>query len=198
MRESCRFAWSRFALAALFLTYEASGQKGEKPTTVEATILVMRKSPSQRGRLSVHSSRDLDIPPNRGASGHEGESDETWRFRRSQGPSRALLSGLSVTRDKAVANVITLSFRGASAEDGSKILSAVVDAYVEYLDRQNRNANDEKYEQQLKAREMLRQEIVNINERILGFARSSASTTKTDLGVAIERLQTLGARKPSW
>jgi capsular exopolysaccharide synthesis family protein len=123
-------------------------------------------------------------------------------FENAGDPVGALQAGLTVSRDSKETNgvpnnIILLSYRGPVAEECGKILSAVLDAYEEFLDITYRNVSDETLTLIRKARNELDKDLKEAKQRYLKFRQESPTIwrSKEGLGVEQERVASIEAKR---
>jgi capsular polysaccharide biosynthesis protein len=92
-------------------------------------------------------------------------------------PAATILANLVVARDTkdtgTLSNIIVLTFRGSVAEDCGKVLAAILESYQEFLDITYRNVSDQTLELITKARDMLKRDLSESEDRYLKFRQGS-------------------------
>ena len=123
-------------------------------------------------------------------------------FEASGDPLGQILSSLAVNRDTkettgGANNVVYLSFRGPIADECGKVLTAVIDSYQEYLDKQYRNAGDDTVDLITKARDFLKNELAKSEEAFRLFRQKTPIYGRSKEGgnVILERIGSVEAKR---
>ena len=109
-------------------------------------------------------------------------------------PVGAILGGLTVARDTketagAPNNILQLTYRGPVAEDCGKVLTAIVESYQEFLDITYRNVSDQTLELITKARDILKRDLSESEEKYLKFRQNSPLFWVNDKGASVEQMR---------
>jgi succinoglycan biosynthesis transport protein ExoP len=116
-------------------------------------------------------------------------------------PSAAILGGLVVARDNkdtgALSNIIVLTYRGPVAEDCGKVLAAILESYQEFLNITYSNASDEALRLITNARDTLKRDLTDAEEKQTKFRQSSPLffRNKDGLNVEQERVATAESKR---
>jgi hypothetical protein len=110
---------------------------------------------------------------------------------------KALAEGLTIERaPDAKANFLVLSFKGGDPKDGVTILAALIDAYQKFLDITYRNLTDQTLEFVVKARDLLQQDIVQMEGAYERFRLNAPLIKGAGKDAAVAQRETaLQARK---
>jgi capsular exopolysaccharide synthesis family protein len=124
-------------------------------------------------------------------------------FEDSGDPVGQIMASLNVMRHNKEANagssqILNLTFRGPIAEDCAKVLAAVIESYQEFLDNTYKNVSDQTVDLITTAREKLRKDKDEAEERYFKFRQDSAPlVNKQGVSLQYERVAGLdGKRSP--
>jgi succinoglycan biosynthesis transport protein ExoP len=111
-----------------------------------------------------------------------------------------LLGGLAVARDTKDSsgpnNIIHLSFRGPVAEECGKVLTAVIESYQEFLDITFRNVSDQTLDLITKARDFLKKDMAECEEKYLKFRQQGPFwKSKDGLNMQLERVASIESKR---
>ncbi len=106
-------------------------------------------------------------------------------------PVGLIHDGLTVARDtketgSAANNIVHITFRGPVAEDTGRVISAVLDSYQEFLDITYRNVSDQSLKEITKARDLLKSDLTEAENKYLKFRQTTPMFWKNDKGVSVE------------
>jgi uncharacterized protein involved in exopolysaccharide biosynthesis len=110
----------------------------------------------------------------------------------------ALAKGLSVQRHPHAPNVLVLTFTGADGKDGVAVLTALIEAYREYLEMTYRNVSDQTVELITRARDVLREDLRVSEDKYEQHRLQVAPplfSSKNWVAIAQERMSALEAKK---
>jgi uncharacterized protein involved in exopolysaccharide biosynthesis len=197
----------RFPLAAILLCAACSsipglsglhGQEKEPSAVVEAAILVVPKAPDKsadgnglRTQLLL-----LRSPTVLERAVKKRDLASLKSFAKAADPVSVISAGLTVTRDPGSDGaVIALTYRGPSADDGVKVLSAILESYQEFLEVTYRNVSDETLEAMAKARDIIGKDLSSAEEKYLKYRQDAGLTPEIDKGISAERIHALERKK---
>ena len=127
-------------------------------------------------------------------------------FQDSTRPARDLVDALKVARDRdktagRVSNsqVLNIAFRCRNADDCNKILSAIVDSYHDFLNKDNEGSANETLKLIRQARNLVQEDLDKKRKEYVEFQKDSPVVWKTEQGTSLylDRLASLDAQRAS-
>jgi hypothetical protein len=195
------------ALAAGLLIGPEShaGAEAGDNTAVEARILVVKRGPVLSGKgieedfMATHLAL-VRSPLIVEAALRRPELAKLASLTKAKDPVAAILARLEATHAIAPgggAHILVLTLRGASADDGRAILSGVIAAYQEFIERTYSSPSEQTLELLTKARDLLHKDLAQAEERYLKFRQDSPVLFTNAAGVNFEaeRLAILQRRR---
>ncbi len=112
-------------------------------------------------------------------------------------PTRAIIEQLKVSREKDAANILILTFRGPVAEDCPIVLTALVDAYKDFLKTTYQNVSENTVEFITKAQDLLEKKLDKKEKEHGQFRLDHPGLLRGDKGTSVlqEQLLKLATRK---
>jgi capsular exopolysaccharide synthesis family protein len=112
-------------------------------------------------------------------------------------PTNAIIGALVVKRDISDAagsssKILTLSYRGAPADDCTTVLTAVIDSYKDFLEETFRDVSGETLEHITKARDILRQDLAEKEKAYREFRQRSPVLVRGKGGMSLPQDRLLG------